>query len=78
LETLKATVTSIGGGRSGRFAIAASDAMDGSITFSLHPPVWAEEQVPEPGDKVFLSDLKQKRAGWRAMSGRWPTPEESQ
>jgi len=61
-------------GRHGPYAVATSDGIEGSITFSLKPGVWQEKVVPEPGISVILSDLQKKRAGWRALCGRFQTP----
>ena len=76
MQTITATVTSLRRGRNGPFAIAVSDAMTGSITFSLKPPVWAERREPHPGDIVRLTDLRQKASGWRAMAGAFSSPKD--
>ena len=70
----------IADGRHGPYAVALSD--DGvrrNITFSLKSDVWQESSLPEQGSYVMLSLLQKKRAGWRAMSGRFliPTDEQS-
>lgn len=62
----------ISSGRHGPYAVASSEI--GTITFSLRPPVWTEEGWPENGTFVILSDVRKKRAGWRAMSGRFVRP----
>ncbi len=59
-------------GRHGPYAKASSEI--GTITFSQEPPVWKEERKPEEGDTVVLSDVRKKRAGWRAESGRFFRP----
>ncbi len=46
----------------------------GSVTFSLEPPVWLEPDYPEQGTYVVLSQIRKKRAGWRAMKGRFMKP----
>lgn len=64
-------------GRHGPYAIATAERL-GSITFSLEGSVWNEEGVPEPGEIVFLSKLRKKRAGWKAMHGRRYRPSDEQ
>jgi hypothetical protein len=64
---LKAVVQSIvPKGKHGPFAIATFEGLKGSVTFSLEPTVWKEAEWPEEGMYVFLANLRQKRAGWRA------------
>ena len=65
-------------GRHGPFAVATSEGIEGSITFSLSKSVWREQQKPEEGIVVILSDLRLKRAGWRAMSARFVRPADQQ
>ena len=65
-------------GKHGSFAVATSDGLDGSITFSLEPTVWLEDDCPEEGLFVFLTKLRQKRAGWRAKQGRYWLPSDEQ
>ena len=60
-------------GSHGPFAKASSEEL-GTITFSLNPNVWKESRLPEEGDYVVLSDIRAKRAGWRAESGRFFKP----
>lgn len=60
-------------GKHGPYAVASSDEL-GSITFSLDPPVWQEEDWPEGGSVVVLSRVSKKRAGWRANRGRFLQP----
>lgn len=74
MDNLTATVTSLRSGRFGPFAIASSDMVDGSVTFSLRQPVWDETRDPEPGDTVYLSTLRRTKAGWRALRGRFLKP----
>ncbi len=67
----KATVQKvIPKGKHGPFAIATSESLKGSITFSLEPTVWLEKDWPEEGAIVLLTKLRKKRAGWRAKQGR--------
>lgn len=65
-------------GKHGPFVVASSDGLKGSITFSLEPNVWQEEEWPEEGMFVFLGKLRQKRAGWRAKQGRFWKPSDEQ
>lgn len=46
----------------------------GSVTFSLLPPVWNEEDVPECGMEVETRMLRKKRGGWRAMRAWYVQP----
>lgn len=64
----------IANGRHGPFAITSSESFEGSITISLNSPIWQEEQWPEGGSTVVLHDIRKKRAGWRAHSGRFYRP----
>lgn len=61
------------GGKHGPYAVASSKEI-GSVTFSLDRSVWQEEDRPEPGTWVMLSQLRKKRAGWRAQHGRFVVP----
>ena len=65
-------------GRHGPYAVATSEGIEGSITFSLKPTVWQEKVVPEPGTLVYLSELQKKKAGWRALHGRFQTSSDIQ
>lgn len=66
-------------GKHGLFFVATSDQIpDGSVTCSLEPTVWKESMHPEEGDVVFLDELRQKRAGWRAKMGRFWKPSDEQ
>lgn len=60
-------------GKHGSYAIARSSEL-GSVTFSLDRKVWSETDEPERGVFVILSDVRKKRAGWRAMSARYERP----
>lgn len=64
-------------GRHGPYAIARCEEL-GSVTFSLEPPVWTEEDWPEQGMYVLLSQVRKKRAGWRAKIGRFVQPSDEQ
>ena len=67
---MKATVQKvIPKGKHGPFAIATSEYLKGSITFSLEPTVWLEKDWPEEGAIVLLTQLRKKRLGWRAKQG---------
>jgi len=65
-------------GKHGDYAIANCKTLVGTVTFALFEPVWLEENVPEKGTYVVLSDIRKKRAGWRAMSARYVRPEDEQ
>jgi len=79
MDAIKAVVQNvIPQGRHGPFAIATSEKVEGSITFSLKENVWQEQEWPEQGMVVALSNLRKKRAGWRAMSGRFLRPSDEQ
>lgn len=79
MSHLKAVVRAIvPKGKHGPFAIATSEKLDGSVTFSLEPTVWKEVEWPEEGMQVFLAKLRQKRAGWRAKLGRFWKPSDEQ
>lgn len=62
------------GGRHGPYAVASSESVKGSVTFSLDKPVWKEDRFPERGTFVILSDLVKKPSGWRAMKVRFFRP----
>lgn len=64
-------------GPHGAYAVARSEQL-GSVTFSLASPVWQEKDFPEPGIFVILSEIRRKRAGWRAHGGRFFTPSDEQ
>ncbi len=65
------------GGRHGPYAVARSPEL-GSITFSLDSEIWQEKDWPEPGICVMLSQIRKKRAGWRAKHGRFINPSDEQ
>ena len=74
----QATVQKIAKGKHGRYAVATSEDVLGSITFSLNYPYWQEVNDPDPGTVVELSDLRRKKAGWRAMRARDLQPTEKE
>lgn len=58
----------------GPYAVATSDEVRGSITFSLRQSVWQERVLPCKGVYVVLFDLRKCKGGWRAMCGRFFQP----
>lgn len=79
LESVRAIVQTVAlQGRHGPYAMATSDKLEGSVTFSLEPTVWLERELPEQGTVVYLWDLRKKRAGWRAKKGRFARPSDEQ
>ena len=60
-------------GRHGPYAVATVDKL-GSVTFSLDGKVWTEKIYPDEGSCVMLSQVRKKRAGWRAEHGRFLQP----
>ena len=79
MDTIKAVVQKvIREGPHGPFAVATSDQIKGSVTFSLEPTVWKEKEWPEEGMVVFLEEPRKKRAGWRAKQGRFWKPSDEQ
>lgn len=72
MDSVKAVVHKVvRDGKHGPYAISTCDEIDGSVTFSLEPTVWKGDEYPEEGSVVHLSNLRQKRAGWRAKKGRF-------
>lgn len=63
-------------GKHGPYAVASLPKV-GTVTFSLSRSVWKEKSMPEEGVRVILSDLREKRAGWRAMSARFKRPSDN-
>jgi hypothetical protein len=62
-------------GKHGPYAVARCDGLGtGTVTFSLTPKVWPEKESPEPGMYVVLSEVRKKRAGWRAQNVRFLKP----
>ena len=73
-ESCQAIVQSvIRNGRHGAYVVATCEKL-GTVTFSLQPEVWKENDVPQPGVYVMLSVFRKKRAGWRAEHGRYVKP----
>lgn len=64
-------------GKHGPYAVSRTDEL-GLVTFSLTLDVWNEEDWPEPGTCVVLTKVRKKRAGWRAVSGRFLEPSDEQ
>lgn len=64
-------------GKHGPYAVASHELL-GDITFSLQPPVWEENDIPEHGIVVVLSLVRKKRAGWRAYFGRFFKPSDQE
>tara|TARA_B100000508_G_scaffold136238_1_gene129004 strand:+ start:145 stop:387 length:243 start_codon:yes stop_codon:yes gene_type:complete len=60
-------------GRHGPYAVGRHDQV-GSITFSLTGEVWAEDNNPEPGEIVYLSELREMQKGWRAYRAQRNAP----
>ena len=68
----------INNGKHGPYAVARVEEL-GLVTFALDPKIWQEEDWPECGIFVVLSQVRKKRAGWRAQHGRFLQPsDESQ
>lgn len=74
MDEVVAMVTSLQQGRQGPYAVAKSDVVEGSITFSLSPPTWSEGEQPEPAHFVVLSGIRRMSAGWRASRARFYGP----
>lgn len=77
-DSYQATVDKVvPNGKHGSYAVARCQEL-GCITFSLNSNVWKESEYPEPGMCVVLSQLRKKRAGWRAQQGRFFKPSDQQ
>ena len=79
--SIKAVVQAIEpNGKHGPYAITTTNNknIDGSITFLLEPPIWQEEEWPEPGEIVLLDKVRKKSAGWRAREARYLQPSDEQ
>lgn len=61
-------------GKHGPYVVARCEELDSIITFSLDRNVWQEDDLPDPGTMVVLSRVRKKRAGWRALVGRYVNP----
>ena len=77
-DEYRAVVQQVIQGKHGPYAVATSDQIEGSITFSLDPDVWKENEHPRNGYEVVLGDVRNKRAGWRAHSARFVRPTDEQ
>jgi len=76
-ETYPAIIEKVyASGPHGPYAVASSKKL-GSITVSLSPIIWKERDWPECGTVVMLSDIRKKRAGWRAYIGRFLKPSDN-
>jgi hypothetical protein len=64
-------------GRHGPYAVVRTEELE-TVTLSLNQDAWQEKDRPEPGMYVILSDLRKKRAGWRALKGRYVKPSDEQ
>lgn len=64
-------------GKHGPYAVAYSPEL-GSVTFALDRQVLPKKDWPEPGTYVVLSEMRQKRAGWRAQKWRFTQPSDTQ
>jgi len=65
-------------GKHGPYAVARCEELDSVITFALDRKVWQEDDSPDPGTLVILSRVRKKRAGWRALNGRYVNPSDEQ
>lgn len=50
------------------YVVVSVEGVEGSITFTLTPDVWHEDEDPHVKDKVLLRDVKDTEHGWRASS----------
>jgi hypothetical protein len=79
MEERKAIVQKVfSEGKHGPYLVAIAENIEGSITLSLEPTAWQESDWPEEGEIIHLSDLRSKRAGWRAKKGRYWRPSDEQ
>jgi len=65
-------------GRHGPYAVARTEALKDPVTFSLERNVWNESIHPDEGAYVMLSQVRKKRAGWRAERARFFEPADEQ
>jgi hypothetical protein len=76
----RAVVTSVEPGPHGRYAFAKCEGIRGLVTFSLksrnEDGAWDETREPSNGDVVILSEVRLRKAGWRAFSARFVTPQD--
>ena len=75
---VRAVVQKIVKGKHGFYAVATTEKVDGSITFSFGRQCWKEKERPEKGIHVALNDLRMKRSGWRAHKARFWRPSDEQ
>lgn len=61
-------------GKHGPYVVARCKEFKDCITFSLDPKVWKEDEWPEPGMCVVLTQLRKKRLGWFARFARLVMP----
>ena len=76
---IEAIVERIIKGQHGRFIVTRTKGFAGSVTFSLENGVWQEDEDPEPGTYVILSDIRKKRGRsgydqWRSYKARFFRP----
>lgn len=71
MDQLEAVVQAVLHGRHGMYAVSRSSQVIGSITFALDPSVWQGSDYPKSGEVVMLSDIRPKKAGWRAHKARY-------
>lgn len=77
-KSVRAVAQKIVHGRYGRYVVAISDEILGSITFFLTYPYWKEVEDPEAGTILVLSKLRKKRAGWRSLDARYLKPSDEE
>lgn len=66
-------------GKHGPFIVLTAEGFKGSITLSLEElRAWQGDNWPEQGEFIALKEVIQKRAGWRAKSGRYWNPSDEQ
>ena|SRR3989338_1429349 len=77
-NTVVAVVSKVVEGRHGSYAICFDrvEIIKSPITFSLSLPCWEGEDSPEGGMIVVLTNLRRKKAGWRALNARYLTPQD--
>jgi hypothetical protein len=65
-------------GKNPGYVVTTSEKIIGSITFSLDNDIWKENANPKAGEIVVLSQLRKKRAGWRALNARFYRPSDEE
>ncbi len=58
----------------GAYALAWSNELIATVSFSVIEDVWRESIDPEIGMVVVLSGVHERDKGWRATSARMVTP----